>query len=85
MTSCRGRDGCTTSKYNHKRFYNDLCAPTITLAVGLNSCVVVQPETADRANVANNKVALMAAVFLLCFLQRVDNDVIGNSYKLSIK
>lgn len=69
----------TNFDYKHKSLYNDLCAPASTLAVGLNSWVVVQPETADSVIVASSKAALKVIVFLPCFLQVLDNVDIDNS------
>lgn len=64
---------------NDKKPYNDLCAPASTLAVGLNSCVVLQPETADNVIVVSNKVTLTVATLLLYFLQVLDSIDIINS------
>lgn len=66
--------------YN-RRLYKGLCAPTSTLAVGLNPCVVVQPDTVDKATVVSNRAALILAVFLPYFLQVLDSDDMVNSYK----
>lgn len=60
------------------RFYKDLCAPTITLAVGLNSWVVLQP-VADSTSVATSKAALMLIAFLPYVLSVLDSDGIDNS------
>ena len=38
---------------NSKKRYNDVWAPTITLAVGLNSWVVLQPVINNVATVSN--------------------------------
>jgi hypothetical protein len=56
---------CMHAKYSNRQCwrYSDLCAPTITLAVGLNSCVVLQP-VADSAMVVINRAALILAIFL---------------------
>lgn len=50
------------------RLYRDLCAPTITLAVGLNVGVVLQP-VADSANAASNVTdSEIVAILLVIFL-----------------
>lgn len=54
---------CVPANYNNRQCYSDLCAPTITLAVGLNSDVVLQP-VADNAMVAISRAALIEVIFL---------------------
>ncbi|MFK4000853.1 hypothetical protein ACI2I3_05815 [Psychrobacter namhaensis] len=48
---------------SNRRRYKDLCAPTITLAVGLKSGVVLHPIT-DSTMVVSSKAALIWVIFL---------------------
>jgi hypothetical protein len=50
------------TNHSDRKHYKEVWAPTITLAVGLNSCVVVQPVT--NIVVVNKTATLMLLIFL---------------------
>lgn len=60
------------------RLYKDLCAPTITVAVGLSSGVVLHP-VADSAIVVSSKAALIETVFLLYLLSALESVDMSDS------
>jgi hypothetical protein len=49
--------------HSDRKHYKEVCAPTMTVAVGLNSCVVLQPAT-DSTVVVSKIATLMLAMLL---------------------